>query len=785
MPIIRNALTLCAIAFIVSAAVAETDYSGYVKLNGEDTESSNSWNVKGKWSNKETPSPDNNYYVPAGSLLWRKHNDDKNTRIWKGGQLAIAGTFHCVGNKGNEYAPYIADLVLCPGALVRVPTFGPFSRNDTKELGQVTIKGTVEAPSVISHQNPNSDGSARSNGLNAKFKGDSQSMLVYERPEKSYAGSVLHKGWTCQVGTEAFADYPGTLAVRGATTVLGPSKNLVFNWPDTALRIEQGAKCLLWNPQSASTASESTVRLRSLAVAGGQLEYGYADGDGCYPAVNVSESFSVDGDSSVLIPGTVKENISRIVAADAVDREITVARCSDTDSPDAINVSSARVAAIDTPTIPCPVVLAVSEKGNGARNVVLSLPSDISVMTNNASQTSSSGAFDQGHEKDWTKGKVPDSNSELHYWLNATTYISKNINLPKAVVSVASSVHCVSGVEFLFKELNFCGVSVGFWGNDDKSRSFNAERINIYGNTDLYASNSRELTFNGELCGNGTVTFRNDKNGNATMHFNGKSTNYTGRVVVTQRGLPETPDLLEKCKMTFYLDYGSTFNGRYTGEDSYRSITFSKFPTLNIQRNVTFAEPTRGILVERGACFTVAYSTLTISNQVTYAGLLEKRGSGTLDLAGSARFIDGNADTLPKATTNVIDVQVGELRISSKAAADGLEIRFEEGTKLLIPADTEAGYYNVKWDNPLVVDTVSRKLPVVVEGLDATEVANVRVPVCTINSTAAENISADMFDVSTNVKGVRIKSVEKVANEDGSVSYVATFGRFGCRILFR
>ena len=91
----------------------------------------------------------------------------------------------------------------------------------------------------------------------------------------------------------------------------------------------------------------------------------------------------------------------------------------------------------------------------------------------------------------------------------------------------------------------------------------------------------------------------------------------------------------------------------------------------------------------------------------------------------------------------------------------------------------------MKWDNPLVVDTVSRKLPVVVEGLDATEVANVRVPVCTINSTAAENISADMFDVSTNVKGVRIKSVEKVANEDGSVSYVATFGRFGSRILFR
>jgi hypothetical protein len=115
-----------------------------------------------------------------------------------------------------------------------------------------------------------------------------------------------------------------------------------------------------------------------------------------------------------------------------------------------------------------------------------------------------------------------------------------------------------------------------------------------------------------------------------------------------------------------------------------------------------------------------------------------------------------------------------------------LSIIFEQGSKLLIPADTEAGYYNVKWDEPLVVNTNDGKLPVRVEGLDAKTAINVEVPICTFSAAAAANISEDAFNVS--VKSGRrpmLKSVKKVANEDGTVSYVATFGRYGSRIILR
>jgi hypothetical protein len=104
----------------------------------------------------------------------------------------------------------------------------------------------------------------------------------------------------------------------------------------------------------------------------------------------------------------------------------------------------------------------------------------------------------------------------------------------------------------------------------------------------------------------------------------------------------------------------------------------------------------------------------------------------------------------------------------------------------LIPAQTEAGYYNIKWNAPLTINTNNGKLPVVVEGLEADAARkNITVSICTFNATAAANISEDVFDVSTDTDDLRLKSLQKVSNEDGSVSYIATFGQYGSRIILR
>jgi hypothetical protein len=526
-----------------------------------------------------------------------------------------------------------------------------------------------------------------------------------------------------------------------------------------------------------------------LTVSGSKIQYGYTSDAGYYPAINVSEGVSIDADSEVWIPGTVRESVNRVLTATDTGISCVLFRLAETAPLTMDDLSAVKVVAADDSEKVCPLILKVVENVDGGKDVVLSLPPDMVVMKDNNSQSSNVGAgsFDAGHENNWSDGKVPTSDSSLHYWLNATAYFPGSVNLPNARISIASLVFCTGGSEYKFKEINFCGGDMDFHGGDDQKRTVKADKINVYADTQLYVSNQRVITWQGELCGDGDIVFRNNKDAGATMFFTGKSTNYTGRVTITQQGSDATPNSPSPQKFQFYLSNGSTFNGKYSGDDWYRSITFSKYPILNNnKKDVVFAEPTRGILVQEGVYCSLGGGTVTISNQVTFAGkIIIREGVGTLDLAGSARFIDGNADTPPEASTNVVEVLAGNLRISSKAAADGLAISFAEGAKLLIPADTKAGYYNVKWDAPLTINSVSGKLPVTVENLESSDVGNVVVPICTFNAAAAANISEDVFMVSSDADNMRFKSLKKVVNDDTSVSYMATFGRFGSRIVIR
>lgn len=788
MPIIRNALTLCAIAFIVSAAVAETDYSEYVQYKGGDKLNSTSWNSGGRWSDKTAPSADKNYYVPQGKELWfQRDSKDDTKRIWKGGKLAVAGILHMSVNASASYAPYIADLTLCAGGMVRASNYGTFSKNGNA-IGVVNIEGTADAPSVISHHYPNTGMGSRAWHIYASFEGGRDNVLVLERPEINFEGAQCFPGELCYAEAGTFKEYSGTVRMQGSSMEMRPAKNTIFNWPNALLSVCGGASLNLFHKDSKVSAATTDAYLRALSVENASVCWKYAQSDTddrVFPLVHLTEGFSMDSSSKVKVAATRYDLLCAIAKNNGMDRPdaFSIARIPSSVAIEEDAISSIAVAVTNSSENFLPVKLRVLNNVDGYKDIVLS-SQDLAIMTNNASQSSSGGAFCAGHGNDWTNGEVPSSEGAKHYWLAKSTYITDDITLPESILTVANTFNCVGGEMYEFKEMNLCGGNMYFW-SDANERKFKADKVHVHAEQTI-ATSIPYVIFDAEICGGGALILRNNDNGYGKIRLECENTNYSGRVVLTQQGPNADKDNITPYKFTFYMNKGCNLGGRYDGDDSYRAITFSKFPAISVQRNATLNEPTRGILIEEGVRLTTPSTiTLTISNQVTYAGTVQKTGSGTLDLAGSARFIDGEAETLPEATTNVMEMTAGKLRISSKAAADGLEIRFAEGTKLLIPADTEAGYYNVKWDIPIVVDAESGKLPVVVEGLDATEVANVRVPVCTFNATAAATISADMFDVSTNVKGVRLKTVEKVANEDGSVSYVATFGRFGSRILFR
>ena len=103
----------------------------------------------------------------------------------------------------------------------------------------------------------------------------------------------------------------------------------------------------------------------------------------------------------------------------------------------------------------------------------------------------------------------------------------------------------------------------------------------------------------------------------------------------------------------------------------------------------------------------------------------------------------------------------------------------------MIPADSEAGYCNVKWDVPLAINTTSGRLPVEIELTGSEGLDNITVPICTFSAAAAADIPETAFTVKKMANNFRLKSMEKRVNGDGSVTYLATLGITGTQILFR
>ena len=300
--IILMTLLLCG---LFTGVADDSAYSGYVTLKADDSLNSNSWNSGKNWSDKKAPSPDKNYYVPAGKQLCFK-NSDKNVDIgtWGGGKLAIAGTALFNVNAGYGYAPYIPDLTICAGGVVMWYPYGPFSFSSqtSGERGIVRIEGTESNPSILSHHDANVNSNTRTYTLCGLFKGVSENVLVLERPEENYEGKKSCHGCECYVPSDAFADYRGTFRIQGATMLMAPSKNTIFNWPSTHLSVSEGATLKLFHDGTAVKESTTNGFLRALSVADSSVRWKYVanNAGGCvFPVINASEGIDKIGRAHV------------------------------------------------------------------------------------------------------------------------------------------------------------------------------------------------------------------------------------------------------------------------------------------------------------------------------------------------------------------------------------------------------------------------------------------------------------------------------------------------------
>ena len=512
--------------------------------------------------------------------------------------------------------------------------------------------------------------------------------------------------------------------------------------------------------------------------------------------VTVTDGFSIDADSTVRLAGV---NVGLLAVGVSADNPkgataLKLLHLSDdaaSNAPADGLYPAARFMIGDAGELPDSTFrLAAIDDGAGGKDVFVAAPNLVTMTNANVETTTATatryGAFETGHAGDWSNGETPAADSDKHYWSKQKLCFFESVNLPSATLTFGdASPSWKGGALIAFKEINMLdGVSLGLWASDTYRR-LAAERLNLIsptgagGAVKIGPSSGKQLTIDAELCSKTTDLVLHSwgvtQETAPRVDLNRVSTNFHARLTFT------TDDTTgAKYLLATQLGDARTWGGAYTAtDDGHDAITLAKFVKVSVTNDVTFSEPTRGIFVSGGACFDVPSGrTLRFENPVTWAGELEKTGAGVLDLAGTARFIDGAADTTPLAATNVLTIAEGALRVSSATAADGLAVSFAAGTRLIVPSDGEKGYCNVKWDAPLTIGAADGVLPVEIDVAKAHEAEEtLEVPVATFSATAAASIPTSAFRVAKTTSRHRCQAVVKRENADGSVTYVAQMSR--------
>ncbi len=787
----------------VALFAAYEDYADYVSLTKVNNSGSTSWNSANGWSDGQAPHSGTNYYVGVGKLLWRSSDkqDDDVLSTWAGGQLVVAGTLHIAASVSDSKAPQISDLVLLGGSDVRTATYGPFyPRNNV--TSEVTVAGTISNPAQISHhysQSCTSGGYVRNHTLHAYFKGTSESALVYTRPFVNHSGIVCDYGFYAIAPNYIFSEYPGSVIIRGGNTVFKPLATEAFNWPFTALKVEEGAHCHFYQNDTFTVNTENAY-LRALDFSGGVIVLNMRQENAAfksYPVINVTEALRVDGVGTIKVKGLTSATIKGITPENPEGRIMKVAHLSGGAADVPADLSGVKVESLLGSECARFMSLAYADNEDGTKDVYLSAPGIVTMTNVNVESTGHPagavqyGAFQQGHSGDWSNLKTPPSDSKLHYWAQKRLCFFEDTQLPDATLTLDANSSWKGGPNIAFKEINiFSGVSLGLWGGNSQ-RKITADRLNILckeaapaSPATIYVGHGFTLTIDAEITGNGPLCLKNMNNQRCTFVLPHLNTNFHGRLLFTQWSNLETQTVHQTCCK---ISDARNLGGEYTASsDCFNAIEFSKHPCMLVVNDVAFTDPTRGMYLKDGVRFDVASGkTLSLANQITYEGVFEKTGDGMLELAGSCRFIDGRQDTAPVASSNELHVLAGSLKISSKTAADGLSVIFAEGTKLVIPADAEGGYYNVKWSNPLVVNTEDGTLPVEMDFTGEASSDNTEVTICTFAAAAAEKIPLSLFKIAKPSTGCTVKSFVKKILPGGNVAYVVTVGSVGMQVIVR
>lgn len=755
-----------AIGLTVAAAGAwADDFAEYWRLSASDPNTSTGSSfTRATWLNPngsgetEAVIAGRKYYVPADIML----RTPWTTASFAGSELAVAGTLYDgTGNASLLTVPY---LRLLPGGIYRYSNSSILSADST-----LSVEGTGENPATIQFFYFQ----GRWFKIRAPLSGNADSVmrmihgslgeytrsqllgtgLILENERSGFAGKMI-------VGTNVYVRLDTKRYFPGEIEVLSNGYLGCGFWSGTTtiggLTLHPGAQLLL--PMTSSTTYNTYTVTNRFAASGA---FGISPTSAFY-----MDSSNTNGMTLLHLTGPAAGTTSDLSQA---------------------NFSNLALGKYG----PLPRTPRLEYIANGGdKDIRLAWDAVVVMKQQNVSSSGDAGTsqFAPANGGYWSTGVVPASDFNGDVLVSANNFsFEKNsdVNYPNmSVVKLNNGSIYHQATSATFRELNSVGTSIYSYGGST-GKTLNGKLVcwPTTTPTRFIGWSNIKVTVNADISGAGDLLFTSyNQTSGYNVELTGANGGFSGNVMLASTTKP--------C--TLYLNGDSNLGGSYSGTTAWKSFTISNNSHVVVNRDVTLAEPTRGVFVMGGAQFTVPDGVkFRIDEPITYGGPVVKLGGGTLVLGGEARFSNGVSE--PAATPvdgcNTLTVSAGALRAATTNALDGLAVTFAAGTALKVDLSAmdmpvrQYGFVSRKTGGALVTQATDGKIHVLFdkESTPVPPTPVCEIALCTVNTDAAQNL-AFAFDNAYRAYGARVLSRE---NGDGSLTFLARLVYRGFRVTIR
>lgn len=326
-----------------------------------------------------------------------------------------------------------------------------------------------------------------------------------------------------------------------------------------------------------------------------------------------------------------------------------------------------------------------------------------------------------------------------------------------------------------------------------------ADRFEFGGETvNLVVQIGGFLELDGPIYGPSTLAMNgNNRYGsNGKVWLNGMNTNFTGKLKMSVgQATPNDTDIFQ----TLYVSDGRNLGGAMDAF-TYDALSLDAYALLCTTNaaTVTLADGlNRGLYVTSvGRIRTAAGETLDVKWPLTLNGTLRKEGEGDLLFGGEALFtpVGGVPAATPMASSNIVVVKAGGIGVTAAESLNGMELKFEPGSKLVCRADPTAadlfvrGLVNVKAATPFAVAGGLDRIPVEIVSDVKAPSSNLVMAVATVPAESAASVMALMGRVSPPAgwRGFHATWNEPVVDAvAGTATLAVTVKRSGAQIIIR